>query len=103
MENEENDNSIDFKNINDCYSNIENNENTIKNSQELENQMPNFEIRSYQLQIYEKCIDNNSVVVLDTGTGKTIVALCLICHHIKKYSLKKKVDLKKKKYFNYLF
>jgi len=37
----------------------------------------NFQPREYQLSILETCKNNNTLVVLPTGTGKTAVALLL--------------------------
>ncbi|KAF9367977.1 hypothetical protein CPB97_005093, partial [Podila verticillata] len=34
--------------------------------------------RQYQLQIYERALNENTIVVMDTGSGKTLVAAMLI-------------------------
>ena len=39
--------------------------------------IPNFEARSYQQSIFAKSMNRNTLVVLPTGLGKTIVAIQL--------------------------
>jgi len=41
--------------------------------------------REYQKKIYETCKDKNCLVVLPTGTGKTLIALLLAVHKQKKF------------------
>ena len=43
-----------------------------------------FKARSYQESIFAKAIDKNSLVVLPTGFGKTIVALMLTIYYYNK-------------------
>jgi len=48
-----------------------------------------FTFREHQIYFYEKSKDQNSIVFLETGTGKTIIAIMLIWHHLTKYPGKK--------------
>lgn len=48
-----------------------------------------IEPREYQKAIFEKAKDNNTLVVLPTGLGKTLIALMLTIERIKKHPLKK--------------
>ncbi len=41
--------------------------------------------RKYQGEIFKTCIDNNCLVVLPTGLGKTLIALMLAIERMKKY------------------
>ncbi|MBN1803367.1 MAG: DEAD/DEAH box helicase family protein [Candidatus Lokiarchaeota archaeon] len=41
--------------------------------------------RKYQLNIVNSCFDKNSLVVLPTGLGKTIIAVLLVSRYLKKY------------------
>lgn len=50
-----------------------------------------FKIRDYQYDLYEKAKSQNSIIVLETGTGKTLIAILLIHYHLNKYKLEKKV------------
>ena len=45
----------------------------------------NFQPREYQLSILETCKNNNTLVVLPTGTGKTAVALLLALERLNKF------------------
>src|SRR3989344_7842996 len=45
--------------------------------------------REYQEEIFEKCKDNNCLVVLPTGVGKTLIALLLAIDRMKKFPLEK--------------
>ncbi|MFX0073734.1 MAG: DEAD/DEAH box helicase, partial [Candidatus Hermodarchaeota archaeon] len=45
----------------------------------------NLEIRSYQIKISDKCINNNSLVVLPTGLGKTIIAIIVAAKTLDNY------------------
>ncbi|MHA2131334.1 MAG: DEAD/DEAH box helicase, partial [Promethearchaeota archaeon] len=38
----------------------------------------NIEIREYQIEIANKCLNKNSLVVLPTGLGKTIIAVLVV-------------------------
>ncbi len=62
--------------------------------------------RKYQQQIFENCIDNNCIVVLPTGLGKTLIALMLTIERMKKYPGEKALFLAPTKplveqHFNY--
>ena len=47
-----------------------------------------IEPRIYQSNIFKEIIDKNSLVVLPTGLGKTVIALMLIIYHLRKYKKK---------------
>ena len=47
-----------------------------------------IEPRIYQTNIFKEILDRNSLVVLPTGLGKTIIALMLIIYHLRKYNKK---------------
>ncbi len=51
--------------------------------------MLNMTPRAYQQAIFETAKDNNTLVVLPTGLGKTLIALLLAIDRIKKYPTKK--------------
>ena len=51
--------------------------------------LQNIKPREYQQRIYETCKDNNCLVVLPTGMGKTLVALMLSIHRLQQYPLSK--------------
>lgn len=40
------------------------------------------QIREYQQEIFEKCRGKNSIIYLDTGTGKTFIAMMLAYHYL---------------------
>lgn len=40
------------------------------------------QIRDYQQEIFEKCRDKNTIIYLDTGTGKTFIAMMLAYHYL---------------------
>lgn len=50
-----------------------------------------YEIREYQKEIFENCKDKNSIIFLETGTGKTLISIMLIDYYLKKHSFLKKV------------
>src|SRR6056297_247617 len=52
-----------------------------------------IEPREYQTKIFESCKENNCLVVLPTGLGKTLVALMLTIHRSLKYPGEKIVFL----------
>jgi len=45
--------------------------------------------RDYQKKIFETCKENNCLVILPTGTGKTLIAIMLAVNQFKKYPLEK--------------
>src|SRR3989338_8440785 len=49
----------------------------------------NISPRDYQAEIVEKCKDKNTLVVLPTGIGKTLVALMLVIDRMQKFPLEK--------------
>ncbi len=51
--------------------------------------LQNIKPREYQKQIFESIKNKNSLVVLPTGIGKTLIALMLAIHRMKKFPLEK--------------
>ena len=49
------------------------------------------EIREYQKEIFENCKDRNSIIFLETGTGKSLISILLIDYYLKKHQKLKKV------------
>ena len=49
------------------------------------------EIREYQKEIFENCKDKNSIIFLETGTGKSLISILLIDYYLKKHKKEKKV------------
>ena len=47
--------------------------------------LKNLKPRKYQQDIYESCKDKNCLVVLPTGTGKTLIALMLAINRQKTF------------------
>ncbi|KXX75776.1 Dicer-like protein 2 [Madurella mycetomatis] len=47
--------------------------------------------RAYQTEMYEKCVKANTIVVMDTGSGKTLVATLRIKHELAVTSPEKRV------------
>ena len=47
--------------------------------------MKNIKLRKYQEEILEKAKDKNTLVVLPTGLGKTMIALMLTKNRLKKF------------------
>jgi Fanconi anemia group M protein len=45
--------------------------------------------REYQVKIFQSCIKDNCLVILPTGTGKTLIALMLAIERFKKFPLEK--------------
>lgn len=39
-----------------------------------------FEPRAYQIDLYEKAVENNTIIYLPTGAGKTYIAVMLLKH-----------------------
>lgn len=50
------------------------------------------EIREYQREIFENCKDKNSIIFLETGTGKSLISILLIDYYLKKHNKQLKVD-----------
>ena len=50
-----------------------------------------LEIRKYQIEIANKCINKNSLVVLPTGLGKTIIAVLVASKTLQVYPLQSKI------------
>jgi len=50
-----------------------------------------IETRDYQVQIAEKCVNRNSLVVLPTGLGKTIIAVIVVAQTLELYPPNSKV------------
>lgn len=55
---------------------------------EFENEL-NLRPRDYQKAIYETCKEKDCLVVLPTGTGKTLIAIMVVVHRFKKFPLEK--------------
>ena len=55
--------------------------------------LKNITPRKYQEQITKTCVDNNTLVVLPTGLGKTLIAMMTTIERMKKFPLKKVVFL----------
>ena len=53
----------------------------------------NKEPRDYQLKIFETCKDKDTLVVLPTGTGKTLIAIMMAIERFKKFPLERIVIL----------
>ena len=53
-------------------------------------QLKNIELREYQKTILDTCRNNNTLVVLDTGLGKTALALSLAVEKLSKPNQKEK-------------
>lgn len=49
------------------------------------------EIREYQREIFQNCKDKNSIIFLETGTGKSLISILLIDYYLKKHRKQKKV------------
>ncbi len=49
----------------------------------------NIKPREYQQKIFESCKENNCLVILPTGTGKTLIALMLAVERFKKFQTEK--------------
>ncbi len=51
-------------------------------------------MREYQEAISKKMIDRNknTIIFLETGSGKTIISIYIIAHYLEKYKEKKVTD-----------
>lgn len=63
----------------------------INSAIEEEHKAPKIVIRKYQNQIYHLAKNRNGIAVLETGTGKTVIAISLIAYHLNKFLLEKKI------------
>ncbi len=65
--------------------------NKIKNNKFVNKNMEELKIkpRDYQNNIFETCKEKNCLVVLPTGTGKTLIAIMLAIERFKKFPLEK--------------
>ena len=72
------------------YTNLKANPQTISDKSK-EKKETQIEMRNYQYKLFQKSKEENSIVVLETGTGKTMIAIYLIYHHLSHYNLEKKV------------
>lgn len=50
-----------------------------------------FDLRNYQVQIFQNAKDRNVIIYLETGTGKTVISIMLMNYYLKKFDFKKKV------------
>lgn len=53
----------------------------------LKEEMQKFGKRIYQEQIFDNSINRNSIIYLDTGTGKTFISIMLIYFYLKRAEL----------------
>ncbi len=66
----------------------------IVNIVEIENKYLNkekLETRKYQLRIAKDCVGKNSLIVLPTGLGKTIIAVLVVAFNLEKYPIGSKI------------
>jgi len=63
------------------------------NSLHLLANLQNYEGRKYQEEIFLRSQEKNSIIVLETGSGKTIISILHILRHLKTYGKNKKVFL----------
>lgn len=52
-----------------------------------------IEYRKYQINIVEKCLKENTLVILPTGLGKTVIAVMVAAHRVLKYPTSKCIML----------
>ncbi|KRX02756.1 P-loop containing nucleoside triphosphate hydrolase [Pseudocohnilembus persalinus] len=69
-----------------------------QNSQELQKiqkdqQQANLQMRDYQQQVFKQCVEKNTIIFLETGTGKTFIVICLIVYFAHKNPGKKVIFL----------
>ena len=58
------------------------NDNNIVNEEEAKKPEKIWKPRDYQQKIYEKALDQNSVIFVETGKGKTFISIMLMAHHL---------------------
>ena len=76
----------------------------LENQDSIENETPKpkkiWHPRPYQQQIYEKALNQNSIIYAETGKGKTFISIMLMANHlgidIKMHEKNKKIDKNKK-------
>ena len=45
------------------------------------------------MEIFRNAKDKNSIIYLETGTGKTVISIMLMNYYLKKFEFKKKVSI----------
>ena len=58
------------------------NDNNIDNEEEAKKPEKIWKPRPYQQKIYEKALEQNSVIFVETGKGKTFISIMLMAHHL---------------------
>ena len=58
------------------------NDNNINNEEEAKKSEKIWNPRPYQQKIYEKALEQNSVIFVETGKGKTFISIMLMAHHL---------------------
>ena len=58
-------------------------------SREAESEKIIDKARDYQQELFERAVDENVIAVLDTGTGKTLIAAMLIRHTLEQHVVEK--------------
>jgi len=72
---------------------MENNNIFFKSEEENPSLILNLKPREYQLKIFETTKDKNTLVVIPTGLGKTLIAILLSIHRLSKYPASKIIFL----------
>lgn len=52
--------------------------------------MPSLCARRYQQEVFERALRQNVIAVLETGTGKTLIAIMLLQHYAQEAAVKRK-------------
>ena len=58
------------------------NDNNIIHEEEAKKSEKIWNPRPYQQKIYEKALEQNSVIFVETGKGKTFISIMLMAHHL---------------------